>query len=40
MLSGLSVLLIVVSALVIFAVLSVQFGTDSRIDSSDPRRSW
>jgi hypothetical protein len=40
MLSGLSVLLFIVSALVIFSALSVQFGADSRIDSSDSRRSW
>ncbi len=39
MLSGLSVLFIIMSALVLFAALSVQFGADSRIDSIDPRRS-
>jgi hypothetical protein len=38
--SGLIVLLIIVVALVLFDALAVQFGTDSRIDPRDPRRSW
>ena len=27
------------AALVLFAVLAVQYGVDSRLDSTDPRRS-
>ena len=28
-----------IGALVLFAVLSLRYGVDSRIDSADPRRS-
>jgi hypothetical protein len=38
--SGLMVLLIITAALFLFDALAVQFGTDSRIDPRDPRRSW
>jgi hypothetical protein len=30
---------VIVAALVVFDVLAVRFGVDSRIDSTDPRRS-
>ena len=38
--SGLIVLFIVVAALMLFDALAIQFGTDSRRDPSDRRRSW
>jgi hypothetical protein len=37
---GLIVLLIVVAALMLFDALAIQFGSDSRPDPSDRRRSW
>ena len=30
---------IIIAALAVFDVLAVRFGVDSRIDSTDPRRS-
>jgi hypothetical protein len=38
--SGLIVLFVIVAALVLFDALAIQFGTDSRPDPSDRRRSW
>jgi hypothetical protein len=38
--SGLIVLFIIVAALILFDVLAIQFGTDSRPDPSDRRHSW
>jgi hypothetical protein len=38
--SGLIVLFIIVVALMLFDALAIQFGTDSRPDPRDQRRSW
>jgi len=38
--SGLIVLFIIVVALMLFGALAIQFGTDSRPDPCDRRRSW
>ena len=38
--SGLIVLLIIVAALMLFDAPAIQFGTDSRPDPCDRRRSW
>ena len=36
---GFIILVAAFAALVLFAVLAVQYGVDSRVDSTDPRRS-
>jgi hypothetical protein len=36
---GFIILVTAFAALVLFAVLAVQYGVDSRVESTDPRRS-
>ena len=36
---GFIIFVVAVAALAVFAALAVRYGVDSRIDSTDPRRS-